>query len=88
MRACAVIIFSMPFLIPLPCFLNLLLVGIDSWVKLHARMVVMLSKFNRIAVACCKKFMSIFYAYKEDKMANGISGKMAIIGKKANCMIL
>jgi len=67
------IIFSMPIFTPLPCFLNLLLVGIDSWVRLHARMVVMLPKFNRIVVACHKKFKFIFYIYKEDKMANGIS---------------
>jgi len=68
------IIFSMPFLTPLLCCLNLLLVGIDSWVRLHARMVVILPKFNRTVVACHKKFKSIFYAYEEDKMANGISG--------------
>ena len=41
--------------------------------RLHARMVVMLPKFNYIAMACHKKFKVIFYAYKEDKMANGIS---------------
>jgi len=37
-------------------------------------MIVMLPKFNRTTVACHKKFKVIFNAYKEDKMANGISG--------------
>jgi hypothetical protein len=73
-RACAAIVFSMPCLTPLPCLLTVLLVGIDTWVRLHARMVVMLPKFNRTAMACRKKFKTIFDAYKEDKMANGISG--------------
>ena len=47
--------------------------GIDTWVRLHARMVIMLPKFNRTAQACRKKFNQIFAAYKEDKLANGIS---------------
>ena len=55
-------------------FLAILFVGIDTWVKLHAKMVMMLPKFNRTAIACRKKFKAIFDAYKEDKMANGISG--------------
>jgi len=63
----------MPFLTPLPCFLNLLLVGIDTWVRLYARMLVILPKFNGTTIACCKKFKTIFDTYKEDKMANGIS---------------
>jgi len=62
----------MPFLTPLPSFSNLLLVGIDSWVRLHARMVIMLPKFNQSTMACHKKFEIILDAYKEDKMANGI----------------
>jgi hypothetical protein len=36
-------------------------------------MVVILSKFNRTSEACWKKFKNIFKAYKDDKMANGIS---------------
>ena len=48
--------------------------GIDTWTRLHARMVVMLPKFNRSATACRKKHENLFKAYKEDKMANGISG--------------
>ena len=46
---------------------------IDTWLRLHARMVVMLPKFNRTTQTCCKKFNQIFAAYKEDKLANGIS---------------
>jgi len=61
--------------------LNLLLVDIVSWVKFHARMVVMLPKFNGIVVACHKKFKSIFDAYREDKMANGISSNNQQEGK-------
>lgn len=48
--------------------------GIDTWVRLHARMVVMHPKFTRTSQACRKKFEKIFKAYKEDKMANQISG--------------
>ncbi|KAG0574894.1 hypothetical protein KC19_VG300500 [Ceratodon purpureus] len=48
-------------------------VGIDTWVRLHARMVVMLPKFNRTVQACRKKFNQVFASYKEDKLANGIS---------------
>ncbi len=75
------IYFSRPFLTHLSFFLALLVVGIDTWVRLHARMVVMLPKFNRTAVACRKKFKTIFDAYKEDKLANGISGNNRQEGK-------
>ena len=34
----------------------------------------MLPKFNRTAQACRKKFNQIFVSYKENKLANGISG--------------
>ena len=44
---------------------------IDTWTRLHARMVVMLPKFNRSATACRKKHEGLSKAYK--KMANGIS---------------
>jgi hypothetical protein len=37
-------------------------------------MVVMLPNFNRTATACRKKFTQVFASYKEDKLANGISG--------------
>ena len=47
--------------------------GIDTWTRLHARMVVMLPKFNRSSTAYKKKHENIFKAYKEDKMANEIS---------------
>ena len=48
--------------------------GIDTRTRLHARMVVMLPKFNRSATACRKKHENLFKAHKEDKMANGILG--------------
>ena len=41
---------------------------------IHARIVVILRKFNQSATACRKKHENLFKAYKEDKMANGISG--------------
>ena len=47
--------------------------GIDTWTRLHARIVVMLLKLNRSATACRKKYENLFKAYKEDKMANEIS---------------
>jgi hypothetical protein len=40
-------------------------------VRLHARM---LPKFNYTTQACRKKWNVIFKAYKDDKMAKGISG--------------
>ena len=54
--------------------LSVFLEGIDIWTRLHAKMVVMFPKFNRSATACRKKHENLFKAYKEDKMANGISG--------------
>ena len=48
--------------------------GIDTWTRLHARMVVMFPKFNRSATDCRKKHKNLFKAYKEDKMANEILG--------------
>jgi hypothetical protein len=56
------------------CFLGVLFIGIDTWIRLYARMVVILPKFNRTNEACQKKFEKIFKAYKDNKMANGISG--------------
>ncbi len=50
------------------------MLGIDTWVRLHARLLAMHPKFNRTSMACKKKFTAIFKSYKEDKMANGISG--------------
>ena len=47
--------------------------GIDTWTRLHARMIVILSKFNQSATTCKKKHENLFKAYKEDKIANGIS---------------
>ena len=54
--------------------LYVFLEGIDTWTRLHVRMVVMLPKFNRSAIACRKKHENLFKVYKENKMANGISG--------------
>ena len=47
---------------------------IDTWARLHARMVVMLPKFNGLAIVSKKKHENLCKAHKEDKMANGISG--------------
>ena len=46
---------------------------IDTWTRLHARIVVIFPKFIRSATACRRKHENLFKAYKEDKMANGIS---------------
>jgi len=43
-------------------------------VRLDVEMVVMSPKFNQTVVAYYKKFKTIFYAYKEDKIANDIFG--------------
>jgi len=49
-------------------------VGIDTWVRLHTKMVMLLPKFKRTTIVCWKKFKTIFNACKEDKMANSIFG--------------
>ena len=53
--------------------LYIFLEGIDTWTRLHARMVVMLSIFNRSVTAYRKKHENLFKTYKEDKMTNGIT---------------
>ena len=53
--------------------LGVFLEEIDTWTRLHARMVVMLPKFNQSVTACRKKYENLFKAYNDDKMANGIS---------------
>ena len=45
------------------------------WHKLHARILCQLPSFKKSAVACKKKFNSLFKMYKEDKVLNGISGE-------------
>lgn len=42
--------------------------------RLHAKMVVMLLRFNQTVVAYRKKFKTIFYGHKKDKMTNDITG--------------
>ena len=71
---CAVIALPLTFLSIFTHIFIVFVVGIDILVRLHARMVVMLPKFNRTATVCRKKFTQVFVAYKEDKLANGISG--------------
>ena len=46
----------------------------DVWLKLHARMVAVISGLNRIAEACKKKFNVIYKQYRLDKTANAVSG--------------
>ena len=53
-------------------FLCVSLERVDIWIRLHTRMVVILSKFNWMAVVCRKKHENIFKTYKDDKLANGI----------------
>lgn len=50
------------------------MLGINTWLRFHATLLALQPKFNRTSLACKKKFTAIFKAYKEDKMANGISG--------------
>ena len=63
------IIFLLPILRLSFIVLCVFLEGIDTWTRLHARMVVMLPKFNQSATAC----RNLFKTYKENKMTNGIS---------------
>jgi hypothetical protein len=42
------------------------------WLRLHARIVVMLTKFNQTNKACMKKFNRNIRACKANKMVNGI----------------
>ena len=60
--------------------------GIDTWTRIHARMVVMLPKFNRSATTCRKKHENLFKAYKEDKMENRISGNVRYESKFFDAM--
>ena len=36
------------------------MLGIDTWIRLHARLLAMHPKFNRTSMACKKKFTAIF----------------------------
>ena len=46
--------------------------GVDTWIRLHVRIMIMLPRFNRTTTACRKKHNNLFKAYEEDKMTNGI----------------
>ena len=48
--------------------------GEDTWLKLHAHLIAVISRLNQIAEACKKKFNSLYKLYKEDKLADGILG--------------
>jgi len=53
-------------------FFMVLMLGIDTWMKLHVRFLAMhASKFKHASMACRKKFIAIFKVYKEKKMADG-----------------
>ena len=46
----------------------------DTWLKLHARLIAVIPRLNRTVEACKKKFNSLYKLYKKVKLANGISG--------------
>ena len=46
---------------------------VDIWLKLHARMIVVIPGLNRTAESCKKKFNVLYKQYRLDKMANGLS---------------
>jgi len=46
--------------------------GVDVWLKLHVRMVAVISKFAKVLEACKKKFNLFFKRYKIENLANGI----------------
>ena len=48
--------------------------GMDTWIRLQARMLAAFPGFSRTTEGCRKKFENIFKSYKEDKLANSISG--------------
>ena len=46
----------------------------NTWIKLHARMVSSLRNFGRTWLACKKKYKTLLIEYKNDKRSNEISG--------------
>jgi 5-methylcytosine-specific restriction endonuclease McrBC GTP-binding regulatory subunit McrB len=46
----------------------------NTWIKLHARMVSSLRNFGRTWLACKKKYKTLLVEYKNDKRSNEISG--------------
>jgi hypothetical protein len=49
-------------------------VGVDMWLKMHARLIAIIPGLNRSSEACQKKFNLLYKAYKLAKMANDVSG--------------
>jgi hypothetical protein len=45
------------------------------WHKLHARLLAHILTLKKSPVAIKKKFNNLFKAYKEDKLANNVSGE-------------
>ena len=56
-------------------FPQLLVAGVDMWHKLHARLLSQIPTLKKLPVAVKKKFNSLFKAYKENKLANNVSGE-------------
>jgi hypothetical protein len=48
-------------------------VGVDMWLKMHARLIAIIPGLNRSSEACQKKFNLLYKAYKLAKMAKHIS---------------
>ena len=46
----------------------------DTWLKLHAYLIAVIHGFNRTSEASKKKFNTLYKLFKEDKLANGITG--------------
>ena len=46
----------------------------DTWLKLHGCLIAVIPGLNRTSEGCKKKFNTLYKLYKEDKLANGISG--------------
>ena len=55
------------------CFNQIIVLGMDMWHKLHARIPCQLLGFKKSGVAFKKKFNSLIKMYKENKISNGIS---------------
>jgi hypothetical protein len=49
--------------------------GVDMWHKLHARLLSQIPTLKKSPVAVKKKFNNMFKAYKENKLANNVSGE-------------
>lgn len=65
--ACAIINFLRPFWLMFFFFLALLVVKIDTWIKLHAKIIVMLPKYKQMVVICIRNLISFFMHTKKTK---------------------